>query len=189
MVGRRKQVEINRIIVGWVCEGRVARADSYGIKASPATRWNANAGGVRFRVRGCERTFHSPPCSLFARVFIDFRGNRRCLPIFPNLDGKIIIGRVKFDYFFFFLESFKNKKGEGLNEYISDFSFWFSREIEFSLLRRKFWIKVNQSYFDSYYFLIFFESMCAKYMVNELSEIYFGMNVRLVNFESKILTN
>lgn len=26
-------------------------------------------------------------------------------------------------------------------------------------------------------------------MVNELSEIYFGTNVRLVDFESKILTN
>lgn len=83
MVGRGKQVEINRIIVGSVCEGRMARAaDSYGIKASPATRWNANAGGVRFRVRGCERTFSTPgPARCSRASLLTFAGTCRFLPI------------------------------------------------------------------------------------------------------------
>lgn len=55
-------------------------------------RWNANAGGVRFRVRGLRKDLCLHPLALpvvRAKVFIDFR---RCPPIFANLDGKIIIG-------------------------------------------------------------------------------------------------
>lgn len=44
--------------------------------------------------------------------------------------------------------------------------------------------------FDCYYFWMFFESIYAKYMVNELSEIYFyETSGELIDFKNKILTS
>lgn len=127
MVGRRKQVEINRIIVGRVCERMARGADSYGIKASHATPVERKCWRSAVSCQGVAKgPFPLALPVVRAKVFIDFR---RCPPTFANLDGKIIIGGLLIILF-----SFRIFFKIGQNEYVSDFS----REIEFLLLRRIF---------------------------------------------------
>lgn len=54
----------------------------------------------------------------------------------------------------------------------------------------RFWGENFVASFDCYYFWMFFESIYAKYMVNELSEIYFcETSGELIDFKNKILTS